>query len=175
MVSVNRTLTCLAFGLQSTPHDLSRRDLAGRAFDFGAYHTRYVALELAYLGWGYQGFASQADTNNTIEVRTLCCSQRFFLTEATANRSGCPASMLWVTLQAPPRLAVQTGPESLRLKAHSSTRAPRILLPGRPQGNQLGIGLRCPTSKIRHVSCAAPCNSPATSARNPRNHAQKNV
>ena len=41
---------------------------AGRPFDFKAYHTRYVALEIAYLGWDYHGFASQADTDNTIEV-----------------------------------------------------------------------------------------------------------
>jgi hypothetical protein len=41
---------------------------AGRPIDFAAYHQRYVALEIAYLGWDHHGFASQADTENTVEV-----------------------------------------------------------------------------------------------------------
>ncbi|XP_068274502.1 tRNA pseudouridine(38/39) synthase isoform X2 [Nyctibius grandis] len=40
-----------------------------RPFDFGAYGRRHVALKLAYLGWGYQGFASQENTSNTIEEK----------------------------------------------------------------------------------------------------------
>lgn len=39
-----------------------------RELDFGSYHSRYVALELLYLGGRYQGFATQADTEETIEV-----------------------------------------------------------------------------------------------------------
>lgn len=42
---------------------------AGRPFDFSTYHSRFVALEIAYLGWDFHGFASQADSENTIEVR----------------------------------------------------------------------------------------------------------
>lgn len=38
-----------------------------RPFDFSAYGQRHVALKIAYLGWGYQGFASQENTSNTIE------------------------------------------------------------------------------------------------------------
>ncbi|NXT84443.1 PUS3 synthase, partial [Zapornia atra] len=38
-----------------------------RPFDFSAYNQRHVALKIAYLGWGYQGFASQENTSNTIE------------------------------------------------------------------------------------------------------------
>jgi hypothetical protein len=37
--------------------------------DFQAYHSRYVALELLYLGGSYQGFATQLDSEETIEVR----------------------------------------------------------------------------------------------------------
>lgn len=37
--------------------------------DFSSYHSRYVALELLYLGGAYQGFAAQADSEETIEVR----------------------------------------------------------------------------------------------------------
>jgi len=39
-----------------------------RAFDFNKYNTRHVALKIAYLGWDYQGFAAQDDTNQTIEA-----------------------------------------------------------------------------------------------------------
>ncbi|NXG68837.1 PUS3 synthase, partial [Baryphthengus martii] len=40
-----------------------------RPFDSGAYGRRHVALKIAYLGWGYQGFASQENTSNTIEEK----------------------------------------------------------------------------------------------------------
>nr|XP_060643156.1 tRNA pseudouridine(38/39) synthase [Anolis sagrei ordinatus] len=40
-----------------------------RPFDFDAYGRRHVALKIAYLGWEYQGFASQENTNNTIEEK----------------------------------------------------------------------------------------------------------
>ncbi|XP_027300081.1 tRNA pseudouridine(38/39) synthase isoform X1 [Anas platyrhynchos] len=40
-----------------------------RPFDFSAYSRRHVALKIAYLGWGYQGFASQENTSNTIEEK----------------------------------------------------------------------------------------------------------
>ncbi|XP_069869566.1 tRNA pseudouridine(38/39) synthase isoform X1 [Dipodomys merriami] len=40
-----------------------------RTFDFSAHGRRHVALRIAYLGWGYQGFASQENTNNTIEEK----------------------------------------------------------------------------------------------------------
>ncbi|KAG5196358.1 tRNA pseudouridine(38/39) synthase [Ovis aries] len=42
---------------------------AKRAFDFSAHGQRHVALKIAYLGWGYQGFASQENTSNTIEEK----------------------------------------------------------------------------------------------------------
>ena len=41
---------------------------ARRAFCYEEYRTRFVALHVLYLGWDYQGFASQ-DTGKTIEVR----------------------------------------------------------------------------------------------------------
>ena len=34
---------------------------------FCRYNTRHVALKIVYLGWDYQGFAAQEDTNKTIE------------------------------------------------------------------------------------------------------------
>lgn len=40
-----------------------------RPFDFSAHPRRHVALRLAYLGWQYQGFAVQENTDNTVEAR----------------------------------------------------------------------------------------------------------
>ncbi|XP_066538703.1 tRNA pseudouridine(38/39) synthase [Hoplias malabaricus] len=40
-----------------------------RAFDFSAHPRRHVAVRLAYLGWNYQGFAVQENTDNTVEAR----------------------------------------------------------------------------------------------------------
>lgn len=40
-----------------------------RPFDFSAHPRRHVALRLAYLGWAYQGFAVQDNTDNTVEAR----------------------------------------------------------------------------------------------------------
>ena len=39
--------------------------------DMGAYQTRYVALEVAYLGARYHGLASQTNTEDTVEVRMV--------------------------------------------------------------------------------------------------------
>ncbi|KAJ8320174.1 hypothetical protein KUTeg_001761 [Tegillarca granosa] len=39
-----------------------------REFDFKKYNTRHVALKVLYLGWDYQGFAVQEDTDKTIET-----------------------------------------------------------------------------------------------------------
>ncbi|KAK5850943.1 hypothetical protein PBY51_001777 [Eleginops maclovinus] len=40
-----------------------------RPFDFSVHPRRHVALRLAYLGWSYQGFAVQENTDNTVEAR----------------------------------------------------------------------------------------------------------
>lgn len=42
---------------------------AERVFDFSVHPQRHVALRLAYLGWNYQGFAVQENTDNTVEAR----------------------------------------------------------------------------------------------------------
>ena len=35
---------------------------------FRRYNTRHVALKILYLGWDYQGFAVQEETDKTIEA-----------------------------------------------------------------------------------------------------------
>lgn len=39
-----------------------------RTFNFNKFGQRSVVLHLMYVGWDYQGFARQADIDNTIEV-----------------------------------------------------------------------------------------------------------
>lgn len=47
-----------------------------RPFDFSAHPRRHVALRLAYLGWAYQGFAVQENTDNTVEARLFEAFQK---------------------------------------------------------------------------------------------------
>uniref|UniRef100_A0A3Q3EH92 Pseudouridylate synthase 3 n=1 Tax=Labrus bergylta TaxID=56723 RepID=A0A3Q3EH92_9LABR len=47
----------------------SKKSGKERPFDFSAHPRRHVALRLAYLGWSYQGFAVQENTDNTVEAR----------------------------------------------------------------------------------------------------------
>ncbi|XP_043853509.1 LOW QUALITY PROTEIN: tRNA pseudouridine(38/39) synthase [Dromiciops gliroides] len=62
-----------------------------RAFNFSAYSQRHVALRIAYLGWGYQGFASQENTNNTIEEKLFEALTKTRLVESrqTSNYHRC--------------------------------------------------------------------------------------
>ncbi|XP_024242770.1 tRNA pseudouridine(38/39) synthase isoform X2 [Oncorhynchus tshawytscha] len=46
-----------------------KRGSRDRPFDFSAHPRRHVALRLAYLGWAYQGFAVQENTDSTVEAR----------------------------------------------------------------------------------------------------------
>lgn len=64
---------------------------AKRAFDFSAHGRRHVALKIAYLGWGYQGFASQENTNNTIEEKLFEALTKTRLVESrqTSNYHRC--------------------------------------------------------------------------------------
>lgn len=64
---------------------------AKRAFDFSAHGRRHVALKIAYLGWGYQGFASQENTSNTIEEKLFEALTKTRLVESrqTSNYHRC--------------------------------------------------------------------------------------
>ncbi|KAF6082627.1 pseudouridine synthase 3 [Phyllostomus discolor] len=64
---------------------------AKRAFDFSAHGRRHVALKIAYLGWGYQGFASQENTNNTVEEKLFEALTKTRLVESrqTSNYHRC--------------------------------------------------------------------------------------
>ncbi|KAK0131083.1 tRNA pseudouridine(38/39) synthase [Merluccius polli] len=56
-------------GVTTSGRKPKKTQTAGRPFDFSAHPRRHVALRLAYLGWGYQGFAVQDNTDNTVEAR----------------------------------------------------------------------------------------------------------
>ncbi|XP_030064881.1 tRNA pseudouridine(38/39) synthase isoform X1 [Microcaecilia unicolor] len=62
-----------------------------RPFNFSAYSRRHVALKIAYLGWGYQGFASQENTPNTIEEKLFEALTKTRLVESrqTSNYHRC--------------------------------------------------------------------------------------
>ncbi|KAG8447377.1 hypothetical protein GDO86_014737 [Hymenochirus boettgeri] len=62
-----------------------------RAFDFSAHPKQHVALKLAYLGWGYQGFASQENTRNTVEETVFDALVKTRLVESrqTSNYHRC--------------------------------------------------------------------------------------
>lgn len=64
---------------------------AKRVFDFSAHSCRHVALKIAYLGWGYQGFASQENTSNTIEEKLFEALTKTRLVESrqTSNYHRC--------------------------------------------------------------------------------------
>lgn len=47
-----------------------------RHLDFSAHPRRHVALRLAYLGWAYQGFAVQENTDKTVEARLFEALQK---------------------------------------------------------------------------------------------------
>ncbi|XP_061665437.1 tRNA pseudouridine(38/39) synthase [Syngnathoides biaculeatus] len=54
---------------EKTHHKKGKKIGKERPFDFSAHPRRHVALRLAYLGWAYQGFAVQENTDNTVEAR----------------------------------------------------------------------------------------------------------
>uniref|UniRef100_T1DKF0 tRNA pseudouridine(38/39) synthase n=1 Tax=Crotalus horridus TaxID=35024 RepID=T1DKF0_CROHD len=62
-----------------------------RPFNFSAYAQRHVALKIAYLGWGYQGFASQENTHNTIEEKLFEAlgKTRLVVNRQTSNYHRC--------------------------------------------------------------------------------------
>ncbi|KAJ8264560.1 hypothetical protein GJAV_G00150700 [Gymnothorax javanicus] len=56
-------------GRNSAGRKKGKKGRQGRVFDFSVHPRRHVALRLAYLGWGYQGFAVQENTANTVEAQ----------------------------------------------------------------------------------------------------------
>lgn len=55
-----------------TPSPSPAAAKTGGLFDYSKYGQRSVVLQLMYVGWSYQGFARQADSDNTIEVCRMC-------------------------------------------------------------------------------------------------------
>mmetsp|Transcript_10623 Transcript_10623/g.25017 ORF Transcript_10623/g.25017 Transcript_10623/m.25017 type:complete len:499 (+) Transcript_10623:120-1616(+) len=62
-----------------------------RAFDFSKHPSRQVALEIAYVGWDFKGFASQDDSDETIEGHLFSALKKTCLIEsrATSHYSRC--------------------------------------------------------------------------------------
>ncbi|XP_046468687.1 tRNA pseudouridine(38/39) synthase [Neodiprion pinetum] len=49
---------------------------SGKGFDFSKSHKRHILLKFYYLGWDYQGFATQEDTINTIEQHVFAALKK---------------------------------------------------------------------------------------------------
>ena len=62
-----------------------------REFDFSKYGTRRMAFKFLYLGWDYQGLASQENTTNTIEgeLFTALTKSKLIENRSTVNYSRC--------------------------------------------------------------------------------------
>ncbi|KAK7093454.1 uncharacterized protein [Littorina saxatilis] len=69
----------------------ARREKAQRQFDFNKYNTRHVALKVAYLGWDYQGFVVQEDSDKTVEAALFeaMLKTRLVETRETSNYHRC--------------------------------------------------------------------------------------
>lgn len=57
-----------------------------REFDIDKYCQRKIALKVAYLGWNFDGLASQPDSYNTIEHHLFAALKR---TRLISDRSSC--------------------------------------------------------------------------------------
>lgn len=62
-----------------------------KSFDFTRHSKRHVLLKFAYLGWDYQGFAVQEDTQQTIEAQLFSAFLKTRLIESreTSNYHRC--------------------------------------------------------------------------------------
>ncbi|KFQ32507.1 tRNA pseudouridine(38/39) synthase, partial [Merops nubicus] len=78
-------------GSREAPAGSGQGKKGRRPFDFDAHGRRHVALRIAYLGWGYQGFASQENTSNTIEEKLFqaLTKTRLVASRQTSNYHRC--------------------------------------------------------------------------------------
>ncbi|KAF5302211.1 hypothetical protein FQA39_LY10250 [Lamprigera yunnana] len=53
------------------PGKKSAKHLRQKAFDFTKCHFRHILLKIMYLGWDYQGYASQENSGNTVEFHVF--------------------------------------------------------------------------------------------------------
>lgn len=93
-----------------------------REFDLASYHRRFVALEVCYLGASFQGFARQADSENTIEVRPRHCrlgpremgsGEGALCRERWVAGPSCASPLAWRSL--PPLAPLEPAPSSLTM------------------------------------------------------------
>eukprot|EP00960_Hanusia_phi_P015938 470113-Hanusia_phi.AAC.2 len=64
-----------------------RKERSARKFDFSKHASRHIALEISYLGWDFKGFASQEDTNETIEGQLFAALTKACLIPSRAASS----------------------------------------------------------------------------------------
>ncbi|XP_063696609.1 tRNA pseudouridine(38/39) synthase [Culicoides brevitarsis] len=71
--------------------EVAKKEKSGRPFDFSKTTKRHILLRFYYLGWDYQGYASQEDSMETIEQYLLSAMTRVCLIKdrETANYQRC--------------------------------------------------------------------------------------
>ncbi|XP_054624947.1 tRNA pseudouridine(38/39) synthase isoform X2 [Dunckerocampus dactyliophorus] len=67
--NADHTETCPSPNETPSSSKKGKKAVRERPFDFSSHPRRHVALRMAYLGWVYQGFAVQENTDNTVEAR----------------------------------------------------------------------------------------------------------
>lgn len=92
---INRVLQLDAYNVQlkntvkkllSDAEDISSSLSRKRPFDFSKHKRRHILLKFLYLGWDYQGLASQENTMKTIESQVFTALTRACLVE---DRQSC--------------------------------------------------------------------------------------
>lgn len=86
-----KNLLAKSQGVVDETSETSFKKKKARAFDFSKHSKRHVLLKFCYLGWDYQGFAVQEDTQQTIEAQLFSALLKTRLIESreTSNYHRC--------------------------------------------------------------------------------------
>ncbi|XP_063592697.1 tRNA pseudouridine(38/39) synthase-like [Penaeus indicus] len=86
-----KNLLAKSQGVVDETSETGAKKKKARAFDFTKHSKRHVLLKFCYLGWDYQGFAVQEDTQQTIEAQLFSALLKTRLIESreTSNYHRC--------------------------------------------------------------------------------------
>ncbi|XP_042873820.1 tRNA pseudouridine(38/39) synthase-like isoform X2 [Penaeus japonicus] len=86
-----KNLLAKSQGIIGEASEANAKKKKARTFDFTKHSKRHVLLKFCYLGWDYQGFAVQEDTQQTIEAQLFSALLKTRLIESreTSNYHRC--------------------------------------------------------------------------------------
>eukprot|EP00761_Pharyngomonas_kirbyi_P007569 gb/GECH01007579.1/.p1 GENE.gb/GECH01007579.1/~~gb/GECH01007579.1/.p1 ORF type:complete len:453 (+),score=101.15 gb/GECH01007579.1/:1-1359(+) len=73
---IKRKLEKLTHNSNSEPKRKKQKKQKKRKFDISRHNRRHIALKVAYIGWDYHGFASQKNTENTVEGKVFAALRK---------------------------------------------------------------------------------------------------